>query len=398
MKKYYLIFIFLLIIIIITIIGSHLFSGNISVSKEPDIATTQIELEKRFLSYGYTLDNPNIIINPYEISPLTALVIFETNEKETPTIIIKGKNNEIDYTYTLNPNVNHFIPIYYLYPDYENKVIVKCGYFEKELTIKTNPLPEDINDYPSYKDDYNNIRWYLTKKYTGNMTKLANNNYLIGSDKLDENNHSISVLEINLLGKVYYEYLLENSYYGLTTTYKDNILVLSSNLLELDRQTMKIINEYEINDNYDYMTTIDDLVILQNEDKTIAINHDTKEVIDYSKVTPVNSSLVAKNLNIYPKVTLGKLKETKQTSKKISLFNYKEYQDALDIIKEPHRLVIKTNTNEDTYIILDQFLDKRTYQVKDNLLYINDTNLKGTYTIYIKIGKKIYNTNYYIKY
>ena len=36
-------------------------------------------IEKTVLaSSDYTFDNPKVILNPYDISPLTALIIFET--------------------------------------------------------------------------------------------------------------------------------------------------------------------------------------------------------------------------------------------------------------------------------------------------------------------------------
>ena len=36
---------------------------------------------KEKTNYGYTFDEPNIIVNPYGISPLTALILFETEEE-----------------------------------------------------------------------------------------------------------------------------------------------------------------------------------------------------------------------------------------------------------------------------------------------------------------------------
>jgi len=112
MKKLLFIIGFLLSIVLITIIGSIILTGSIEVKNNEDVFITQENLEKDFTSYGYTLDNPNVIINPYEISPLTALVIFETKDKVSVTVIIKGKEQE-DYTYTLNDATVHYIPIFH---------------------------------------------------------------------------------------------------------------------------------------------------------------------------------------------------------------------------------------------------------------------------------------------
>mgnify|MGYP003571284927 CR=1 FL=1 len=397
MKKLLFIIGFLLSIVLITIIGSIILTGSIEVKNNEDVFITQENLEKDFTSYGYTLDNPNVIINPYEISPLTALVIFETKDKVSVTVIIKGKEQE-DYTYTLNDATVHYIPIYYLYEDYDNEVIIKAGSDIKSINIKTSPHDIDIDNYPNYYDNYGNLRWYLTKKYQGKMTHINNNHYLFGSEELNEDNKSISVVEIDLLGKIYLEYLLEDGYYGLSTQTEENILVLSDNLLEIDHQTGTIISEYSIDFEIDYLTFRDNQIIFQNENNAQAIDYKTKEIKDINRVTEEEISLNISDFKLSKPVRFGVLKETKLSNKKISLLNYSSYKDNLDIIKEYNRLVIKPDSNEETYVILDQFLDKRVYKIEGNVLYINDTNLKGKYTIYIKIGKKLYKTDYFVKY
>ena len=42
------------------------------------MVTNQAEYERDFDSKGYTFDNPKVLLNPYKVSPLTALVMFET--------------------------------------------------------------------------------------------------------------------------------------------------------------------------------------------------------------------------------------------------------------------------------------------------------------------------------
>jgi len=230
------------------------------------------------------------------------------------------------------------------------------------------------------------------------MTHINNNHYLFGSEELNEDNKSISVVEIDLLGKIYLEYLLEDGYYGLSTQTEENILVLSDNLLEIDHQTGTIISEYSIDFEIDYLTFRDNQIIFQNENNAQAIDYKTKEIKDINRVTEEEISLNISDFKLSKPVRFGVLKETKLSNKKISLLNYSSYKDNLDIIKEYNRLVIKPDSNEETYVILDQFLDKRVYKIEGNVLYINDTNLKGKYTIYIKIGKKLYKTDYFVKY
>ncbi len=382
---------------LITIIGSIILTGNKKVKYEEDILTYQNTLENTFSSYGFTFDNPKVIVNPYKISPLTALVIFQTTDKVAVDVTIKGKNND-DYTYTLSENTIHYLPIYYLYPDYNNEVIIKIKDKEHKINIKTDPITSNIENYPHYSDDNNVIRWYLTKEYKGRITKLKNNHYLLGSDKLDNSNHSISLMEIDLLGKVYYEYLLPNGYYGLSCEINDNILVLTDKLVEFDKQTMQVINEYKVDGDYNYLIYNNDKIILQNDKQALSIDYKNKDKEDSSLVKIPKLELKASNLKLGKGVRLGTLDETKKEKIRIALLKYDKYNKDLDITKEYNRLVIKLDTKDEVYVILDQFLDKRIYKLENNILYINDTGLKGKYTIYLKIGDKIYKTNYFVSY
>ena len=88
--------------------------------------------EKDFTSAGYTIKNPNIILNPYKNSPLTALIIFETEEEVSPTVTIKGKDEKTTLSHQFVKSKKHFLPIYGLYADAEN--IVKISY---ETSVKT---------------------------------------------------------------------------------------------------------------------------------------------------------------------------------------------------------------------------------------------------------------------
>ena len=70
-----------LLLVLIVFIGLNIISqNNTEVESIISMMDSQIEKEKEFTIEGYTLDNPNVIVNPYGNSPLTALVIFETPE------------------------------------------------------------------------------------------------------------------------------------------------------------------------------------------------------------------------------------------------------------------------------------------------------------------------------
>lgn len=431
MKKYIIIIsTFILVLIATSIIGYKVVSANTEVIKKQDIITYQNELEEYFKSYKYTIDNPNIIINPYKISPLTALIIFETVDEEEITITINGKDKNSTYTKTYPKSKKHYIEVLGLYPDYNNIVTITYKNIKKELNIKTNPLPEDLipieeenntnelyfitTDKYTYAIDNNNeVRWYLTEKYSEKITRLDNGNLLLSTDKFLNHEQNTGLSEMNLLGKIYKEYNIETGYNGSYAIKDNNILVLSNNLLEIDRQTGKIITEYELDDNYETVSYKDNIINLTNKTKSLEINTKTKE-----KITKINLETIEENKTLLPLYTDNNYKLTKglkfntetkttESDKNILLINYKKIDDNykkynIKFIKESDRLVItgNFNSNDKVYVILDKFLDKKVYDIVTNQgitsKYIINQNLEGNYSIYIKINDTIYKTNNYV--
>lgn len=147
----------LISIIILTIPLFILVQNNLENSDEiiakESLITYQSNLEEKFKIDGYTIDNPNIILDPYDASPLTALVLFETDDEVEPTITIVGKDELTTYTYKSKKSNKHYLPIYGLYADYENTIIIEYGDVRKEITIQTNPLPDNFILPTSIKAD-----------------------------------------------------------------------------------------------------------------------------------------------------------------------------------------------------------------------------------------------------
>lgn len=387
--------------------------GNVEIKEEKDIFTIQSNKEVYFNCYGYTIDNPNVIINPYGNSPLTAIVMFETNDYSEVSITIKSKNGNSDINYTFSNDKYHLIPIYGLYPDYDNTVIIRSEGIEYILNIRTDKLPDDFLfdeensdsnfefynvNYPYIIDSNNEVRWYLNSNYYGNITALSNSSFIIGSDRYDENNNSISFYKMNFLGKIYNEYLLFSSYYGSSALYNDNIVVLSDKILSIDLQTGEIIQEFIDNNNFDYLTVYDDNIIVSKDNNYYKVTTDGLEEFNY--VEDINNYSFYSNTTNYkitPSSRFGMLMETNKSNKKISLFNYdNEIPNGLSIYKDVNRLIVINENEDNVYLILDKFLDKRIYEVND-IKYINFDGLSGNYTLYFKVGDNLYKTDYLLE-
>lgn len=280
----------IIFIIILTIAFILLNNQNVNheeVDKSVSLITTQQEKEKNFKIEGYTIDNPNVILNPYGNSPLTALICFETEEEITPTITVKGKDSLTTYTHTFEKNKKHYLPIYGLYANYENEINIEYVKDSKTITktikIKTDKLPEDMvlptnikkneeklsNDLyfftPSSKgytmayDVNGDVRWYLTNNALWKIDRLENGHLLLSTERLVNSPYYMTgMYEMDLLGKIYTEYSLPGGYHhDYYEMENGNLLVASDDfdndygtvedyIVELDRNTGEIIKTWDL--------------------------------------------------------------------------------------------------------------------------------------------------------
>ena len=108
-----------------------------------------IELEKEYREKYYTFDNPFIKLNPYGITPLSAIVKIENEAVgKDISVTVEGKEGSPDYTYKTKVRVNGEIPIIGLYPKAVNKVSLKMtnnGVLKnKNITIETSLIDDSL--------------------------------------------------------------------------------------------------------------------------------------------------------------------------------------------------------------------------------------------------------------
>lgn len=232
---------------------------------------------------AYTYQNPKVIVNPYGNSPLTALIIFETNDLTSPTITVVGDDKNTTFSNTFVPGKTHILPVYGLYPNRENKVILKVNNTSVELKIKTEALPEDMilpTSVKSVKDELNNdlyfvtpsskgytvaydvngdVRWYLKGNYLWDIKKLRNGHLMLSSSRLiNPPYYTTGLVEIDLMGKIYYEYSLPGGYHHDVFEMEDGNLLVASDDFEsgtvedyivlLDRKDGNILKTWDLKD------------------------------------------------------------------------------------------------------------------------------------------------------
>ena len=288
-KKKKTILIALLIVIVLVIallfVLNYLSTNREEVEQTISLVEKQGDLEDDFTSEGYTIDNPKIIVNPYEISPLTALVIFETEEEVSPTVTVVGEDEHSTFTHTFDANTVHYLPIYGLYADTSNEVIISYGDVEKKVAIKTEALPDDFimptrveaqkskldnelyffspssSGYTCAYDVNGDVRWYLTINALWDINRLDNGHLMVSTERLVNSPYYMSGLyEMDLLGKIYTEFSLEGGYHHDYFELPSGNLLVASNdfnnddgtvedvIVELDRNTGKIVKTWDLKD------------------------------------------------------------------------------------------------------------------------------------------------------
>ena len=282
----------LILILILIFIGSSVIcyfnNKYVNYSKlelENSLIAKQNDLEGDLIIKGYTIDNPNIILNTYDISPLTALVLFETKKEVEPKVTIVGKDEHSTFTNVFPKTKKHYLSIYGLYAGCENTVLIEYGDVKKTIKIVTDELPKTVvlptkvnarkdklgNDLyfftPASKghmcayDVNGDVRWYLNGKFTWDNKRLKNGHMMVSTDRLVNPPYYTSGLyEIDLLGKVYNEYSIPGGYHHDYFELDNGNLLVASNdfnsgkgtvedvIVEISRETGDIIKKFDLKD------------------------------------------------------------------------------------------------------------------------------------------------------
>ena len=247
------------------------------------LVTEQVRYEADFTTEGYTLENANVVLDPYHISPLTALIMFETEESVAPTVTIEGKDKWTTYTHTFEEGTEHYLPIYGLYAGTVNEVTVTVGDESKTFEIETAELPDNFilptsvtadkselgnelyfftpssKGYTCAYDVNGDVRWYLTSYALWDNSRLDNGHILISTERLVNSPYYMTGLyEIDLLGKIYVEYSLPGGYHHdyfempsgnllvATDDFNSDAGTVEDVIVELDRSTGRIVKTFDL--------------------------------------------------------------------------------------------------------------------------------------------------------
>ncbi len=258
-------------------------------------------LEKCLTGGEYTEEHFLVVLDPYELSPLSALVLFQSDvpyriKAEVKGTLLSDTVGNTDISGVTELSRRHRVPVLGLYPGRDNTVCL--SFYDEEgvlvktfsFVIKTKPLPKALKDmvkvkenqtpptfsltfvyggdtrYPYAFDRAGEIRFFLqrTPKPYG-LHFLSNGHFLFAEKNIlmpsFSNPHSSQVLEMDLLGRVHRIYNVENGLHhdAGEMTEGGNLIAAGSSLehsnedmiMELDRKTGKVVKQVKLGDIFD---------------------------------------------------------------------------------------------------------------------------------------------------
>lgn len=255
------------------------------------------EYEEKLRSGSYTWEKPLVVTNPYGNSPLTAYILFYTEDSCKVSVTVKGKTDtSADISGTVKKAKYHRVPVIGLYPGRENEVSLSCldskgkKLRSQIIKIKTAALPEKLKDvikvekktkasaygltiisgfstkYPFAYDENGDVRWYMymTSGSYG-VFPLSNKRFMFLSDAAytptAEKPHVTQMYEMDYLGRAYRSYYVKNGIHHevIEKTPGGNLLVLTNSIdghtedvvAEIDRKTGEIVKSLDMREVFD---------------------------------------------------------------------------------------------------------------------------------------------------
>ncbi|OON90689.1 MAG: hypothetical protein ATN33_02410 [Epulopiscium sp. Nele67-Bin001] len=266
----------------------HLNIGGQQLSIMDLQALAEANIRQEYNAGHYTIETPYTIVNPYGTSPLTALVMFHTENPASISIEIEGRDLEstIAHIFAADYKTEHQIPIYGLYPGTTNCINLTAtyenGHVETSvITLRTEAIkqpyiyintmePEDMAGgltliQPDgwlhnalFAIDHNgDIRYYNSALDRGNIFCVLDNGLFIMNEgnKLEEPYYWHTTYVTDYLGKVYKKFHTPGINHDIIELPSGNLLYISEHpsrdtigdyLIELDRKTGEVVHTWDL--------------------------------------------------------------------------------------------------------------------------------------------------------
>ncbi len=244
-----------------------------------------------FEAGDYTLENPLVVVNPYGTAPLSALVLFETEEEVSVDVVVKGKeaSENIEHSFR-QEETDHVIPVYGLYGGANTVEITTSAGDSSEIAINTGTLPQTVRTltptitvagdermYPGITfaavnnwatngvvvgfDAKGDIRSVLQNTARWCLVPLSNGRILASSPKFERSAYFFAgIVEVDLMGKIHTEVLRNGVHHGYRKLLNGNWIAISDkvgrdtvedHIVELDGETGEVVRSWDMRELWD---------------------------------------------------------------------------------------------------------------------------------------------------
>lgn len=260
---------------------------DIMLLEETDIFASQNAIDEALLqeaAVGYSFEEPLVVLNPYGNSPLTAVVVFSTEEEMGGTITVKGKSEENDIKGTFDAATDHIVPVYGLYNGDTTEVVLTLEdgttntleITTESVDVSAWNIEAEMLDADAYDesclnficssggtilaiDSAGDIRWYFTSVGVMGVHRLSNGHLMAPSSyTIRSGYHKSGLVEFDLNGKIYAEYAIPGGmHHDFQELSSGNLLVATSSpdlssfedyVVEIDRETGEVVWELDLKD------------------------------------------------------------------------------------------------------------------------------------------------------
>lgn len=326
-------------------------------------------------SYLYTIDNPKVVVDPFDKNYNTALIMFETDDYVSIDVYVN------DNSFTTDKTNRHFIVLYDLVVG-DNVVNLKYNGKMYSINVLVDEGKSDINFDLAYV--------------------LNNNHFIVPISRYLNDLLYIGFMEIDITGKIYYEYILECGYDNIITEYDGDkyAIYVSNSIVIIDRQNGNIIKKIDVLSDYDFYAIdyVDEFFVLYSDEGTISVDDDGVILeVDYS----YEKEKFSGNANYINSigVRFSDRMISERSKKSIWLLNYKKLDKDIKIEKEFNRVIVSGEDVENaSYVVFDKLFDKRVYALNDDINYVYTDDFNGSYSVYYVIDDIIYKSNKYIEF
>ena len=242
-----------------------------------------------------SFDDPFVIIDPYDMNPLSAMVLFEADQAGSYTITVDAPTDSAQLITTVSRSSGIVaLPIIGLFADMENTVHISDGQQSITLTITTEKLPSDFqtieviesipermepgftlfvacfdHSYTALLDHNGDVRGYFSNTSMAHGTSvisLRNGHLLSTGDELKQVPYNMTSLwEFDWLGKIYREIEIPNGIHHDVSELEDGSLLVVSNNANMfetgTREDVAIIVDPStgtILESFDFRTILDE--------------------------------------------------------------------------------------------------------------------------------------------